>query len=97
MAPFEAFDHVWCLTEQGLVADPALPNGMATGYLVVPYTRDFCDAQRRARGTNAVIAEDPVNPLAGANTAVLWEGLPPGAVAFPIGSGHVTHTGQLSE
>ncbi|MER7805378.1 hypothetical protein ABTX71_34300 [Streptomyces parvulus] len=82
-APFSCFEHAWCLTADGLVADPSLPDGVATGYLGVPLTRAFRRQQQAARGTSAVLVSDPVNPFAGNNDRVLRTGLPEHALAHP--------------
>ncbi|MFD7961192.1 hypothetical protein ACFV5J_10335 [Streptomyces zaomyceticus] len=76
-APFTVFEHAWCLTDEGKVADPALPDHTASGYLGIPLTYDFRCEQQRIRQTNAVFVSDPVNPLAGVNEQILKTGLPP--------------------
>ena len=80
-APFSAFEHAWCLTNDGLVADPALPDGLAAGYFGIPLTDDFRRQQQRQRDTDAVFASDPSNPLAGTNDHILRTGLPRHALA----------------
>ncbi|MFJ2397353.1 hypothetical protein ACIOTI_31945 [Streptomyces sp. NPDC087843] len=79
-APFVVFDHAWCLTQQGQVADPALPDGMATGYLGIALDAGFRREQQRTRATDAVFVSDPSNPLAGVNEQILRSGLPKGAL-----------------
>ncbi|MEU2042753.1 hypothetical protein [Nocardia niwae] len=85
-APHEIVDdHAWCLTADGSVADPALPDGAAAGYIGIPITAEFRHNQRRARGTDAVFTADPANPFAGhVNEAILRHGLPADAVAAPL-------------
>ncbi|MEU9413713.1 hypothetical protein AB0E08_49655 [Streptomyces sp. NPDC048281] len=83
-APFSCFEHAWCLTDDG-VADPSLPDGAAIGYAGIPLTHAFRREQQALRGTDAVLASDPKNPLAGVNEAVLRTGLPPHAVAERCG------------
>ncbi|MBM9624438.1 hypothetical protein [Streptomyces zhihengii] len=79
--PFPVFEHAWCLTADGLVADPALPDGTATGYFGIALSDAYRREQQSNRGTNAVFASDPANPLAGINEQALREGLPPSALA----------------
>jgi hypothetical protein len=71
---FSVSDHAWCLTPEGEVADPALPDGIAAAYLGVPYT----DAFRRSfpeRHGDALVTFAR-NLLLGCNLTVLREGLP---------------------
>lgn len=75
--PFIVFDHAWCLTPAGQVADPALPNGLATHYFGVPYTDAFRREQTDRRG-DALITFGH-KPFLGVNSRVLRDGLPPGA------------------
>ncbi|MFI8343929.1 hypothetical protein ACIF8W_28205 [Streptomyces sp. NPDC085639] len=82
-APFTVFEHAWCLDGKGQVADPALPDGKAQGYLGIPVTADFRHAQQRLRGTDAVFTSDPSNPQASVNEHILRAGLPENAVAHP--------------
>lgn len=77
-ALWPVFDHAWCLTEDGSVADPALPDGLAAGYVGVPYSEAFRREQSGRRG-DALITFGRV--ALGANTSVLRDGLPAGAVA----------------
>ncbi|WP_146051047.1 hypothetical protein [Streptomyces noursei] len=79
-APFIVFEHAWCLTGDGRVADPSLPDGMAEGYLGIPLSGKFCREQRGLRATDAVFASDPSNPLTGINDYILRVGLPQHAV-----------------
>lgn len=81
VVPFICFEHAWCLTPEGLVVDPAVADGLATAYVGVPLTDRFCSEQRELRQTDAVLAFDPLSPLAGANTLILRDGLPPYALA----------------
>ncbi|MET9122271.1 hypothetical protein [Streptomyces sp. NPDC004528] len=74
--PFTVIEHAWCLTHEGYIADPALPDGTATGYLGVPLDAAFRRGQQRSRGTDAVFVSDPSNPLAGINEQILRSGLP---------------------
>lgn len=86
-APFEVFDHAWCLTNAGKVADPAIPNGLAVLYLGIPVTTTFRLDQQSRRGTYAVFTDDPDNPLAGVNEPVLRDGLPVDAIATAPSAG----------
>jgi hypothetical protein len=79
--PFSGFEHAWCLTDEGKVADPALPDGWATAYFGVPLSDRFCREQRALRGTDAVLTFDTLKPWVGANTAILRDGLPPYAMS----------------
>ncbi|MEU6299271.1 hypothetical protein [Streptomyces erythrochromogenes] len=83
VAPFTVFEHAWCLTGEGHVADPALPDGMAHGYLGIPLTAAFRHAQQHHRGTDAVFTSDPSNPAAGVNREILRTGLPHDAIPHP--------------
>jgi hypothetical protein len=80
--PFSGFEHAWCLTDEGKVADPALPDGWATAYFGVPLSDHFCQEQRALRGTDAVLTFDPVKFWEGANTTILRQGLPSYAVSL---------------
>lgn len=77
---FSCFEHAWCLTDGGVVADPALPDGLVTGYFGIPLSHEFRRAQQSIRGTDAVFVSDPKNPLAGINCELLISGLPSLAV-----------------
>ncbi|MFD5015349.1 hypothetical protein [Streptomyces chartreusis] len=79
-APFSCIEHAWCLND-GDVADPSLPDGIATGYIGIPLSHTFRRQQQAIRGTDAVFVSDPRNPLTGINTDVLRTGLPTHAVA----------------
>ncbi|MFJ4732530.1 hypothetical protein ACIP6V_09605 [Streptomyces sp. NPDC088770] len=83
-APFSAFEHAWCLAGEGPVADPSLPDGMATGYFGIPLNDDFQREQQNRRNTTAVFTSGPSNPLAGMNEQILRTGLSPRALAKPI-------------
>ncbi|KUN35726.1 hypothetical protein AQJ30_23850 [Streptomyces longwoodensis] len=83
-APFTVFEHAWCVTDEGDVADPALPDGVATGYFGIPLNSDFRREQQRVRATKAVFTSDPSNPLAGYNERILQQGLPRGALATDV-------------
>lgn len=74
-APFTVFEHAWCVTQDGQVADPALPDGMVTGYVGIPVDSAFRHEQQGKRGTHAVFTSDPLNPLAGLNEDILRNGL----------------------
>ncbi|MGW0673548.1 hypothetical protein [Streptomyces sp. NPDC002746] len=78
--PFSGFEHAWCLTHEGRVADPALPDGWATAYFGVPLSDRFCREQWALRGADSVLTFDPAEPWEGANTAILRQGLPSYAV-----------------
>ncbi|MGW2657026.1 hypothetical protein ACWC1D_25640 [Streptomyces sp. NPDC001478] len=82
--PFTVFEHAWCLTDEGKVADPALPDGLASGYLGIPITGKFRCEQQRSRNTKAVFVSDPINPLAGVNEKIFLTGLPPWALATGV-------------
>ncbi|SHM52173.1 hypothetical protein [Streptomyces yunnanensis] len=88
-APFNAVEHAWCLTGEGQVADPSLPDGMAVGYVGIPLSDGFRHEQQLLRATDAVFTSDPSNLLAGVNEQILRTGLPrhalvPGrSAAFP--------------
>ncbi|MGW1976515.1 hypothetical protein [Streptomyces sp. NPDC001889] len=79
--PFPVFEHAWCLTGEGEVADPALPDGMATGYFGIPVSERFRREQQHSRATKAVFTQDPSNPLAGVNKLIFRTGLPRHALA----------------
>ncbi|WP_240152152.1 DUF6283 family protein [Streptomyces mobaraensis] len=53
--PYGAVEHAWCLTDEGRVADPALPDGYAALYWGLPLAEAFRAEHRRARGDNAVL------------------------------------------
>ncbi|MCZ1012140.1 hypothetical protein [Streptomyces lydicus] len=73
-----AFEHAWCLTPDGHVADPAAPDGWTLAYRGIPLT----DVFRRAhvRDGDAVITFGH-DLLGGPNIAVLRDGLPDAALA----------------
>ncbi|GGN46657.1 hypothetical protein [Streptomyces fuscichromogenes] len=73
-----AFEHAWCLTPDGRVADPAIPDGWVLAYRGLPLTASFLRAQ--GRGDAAVITL-PRDMLVGPNAAVLRDGLPSDALA----------------
>ncbi|MFI8221418.1 hypothetical protein [Streptomyces sp. NPDC085932] len=76
-----AFEHAWCLAEDGQVADPSVPDGWIVAYRGIPLSATFIRAHNR--GDDAVITFGR-NLSAGPNTAVLRDGLPPEAlVATP--------------
>ncbi|MFI9825270.1 hypothetical protein ACIHFC_33260 [Streptomyces sp. NPDC052013] len=83
-AVFTVFEHAWCLTDEGDVADPALPDGVATGYIGIPLSSSFRREQQRLRATKAVFTSDPSNPLAGFNEQILRQGLPRHALAKDV-------------
>ncbi|MFE6946655.1 hypothetical protein [Streptomyces chartreusis] len=83
-APFTVFEHAWCVTDKGDVADPALPDGVVTGYFGIPLNSDFRREQQRLRATKAVFTSDPSNPLAGFNDQILRQGLPRHALAEDV-------------
>ncbi|MGI5372680.1 hypothetical protein ACQEV2_00065 [Streptomyces sp. CA-251387] len=82
-APFTCFEHVWCLTDEGLVADPALPDGAAAGYFGIALSHRFRRQQQLARGTDAVFVSDPKNILVGINEQLLRSVLPDQALSVP--------------
>ncbi|MFD9484126.1 hypothetical protein ACFWBX_08990 [Streptomyces sp. NPDC059991] len=84
--PFAVFEHAWCLTDEGDVADPALPDGVVTGYFGIPLNSDFRREQQRLRAAKAVFTSDPSNPLAGLNEQILRQGLPRHALARDAGA-----------
>ncbi|MFD7835654.1 hypothetical protein [Streptomyces sp. NPDC059761] len=81
---FPVFGHAWCLTPSGTVADPAIPDGWAAGYLGVPFSTRFRHTLRETRPGTALVTAGPLElgrPYYGPNTTILREGLPPGALA----------------
>ncbi|MEU3512216.1 hypothetical protein ABZ733_30895 [Streptomyces longwoodensis] len=95
-APFTVFEHAWCLTDEGDVADPALPDAVATGYFGIPLNSDFRREQQRLRATKAVFTSDPSNPLAGYNEQILRQGLPRRALATDV-TAEGTESGRCDE
>lgn len=77
------FDHAWCLTQDGRVADPALEDGLATGYVGISVADDFRHRQRALRGTDALFTADPTNVLAGYATNIFRHGIPSEALTLP--------------
>ncbi|MGW7100453.1 hypothetical protein [Streptomyces sp. NPDC054838] len=84
-------EHAWCLTADGTVADPAVPDGWTIGYLGLPFSTAFRQNLRDARPGAAIITQS----LSGdgcryifENTAILREGLPLGALYLPEGHDH---------
>ncbi|MEU3290469.1 hypothetical protein [Streptomyces longwoodensis] len=73
-----AFEHAWCLTPDGRVADPAIPDGWVLAYCGLPLTDTFIRAQDRGESPVITIPRDP---YVGPNTAILRDGLPPDALA----------------
>ncbi|MEU3855516.1 hypothetical protein [Streptomyces sp. NPDC029554] len=71
------FEHAWCLTADGRVADPTLPDGWVVAYRGLALSESFIRAHDR--GDDAVITFGR-NLSAGPNTAVLRDGLPPEAL-----------------
>ncbi|MFD8609583.1 hypothetical protein [Streptomyces sp. NPDC059631] len=53
--PHGAAEHAWCLTGEGQVADPALPDGYAALYWGLPLAETFRAEHRQARGDDAVL------------------------------------------
>ncbi|WP_030237983.1 hypothetical protein [Streptomyces sp. NRRL S-350] len=80
---FPVFEHAWCLTPQGTVADTTIPDGGAVLYLGLPLHAAFRRTAQARRRTWAVLTYDTDNLLAGVNDVVLKAGLPPGALALP--------------
>ncbi|MFJ5071624.1 hypothetical protein ACIQC7_34930 [Kitasatospora sp. NPDC088556] len=80
---FPVFEHAWCLTAQGAVADTTIPDGGALLYLGVPLHAAFRRAAQARRRTWAALTYDPDNLQADVNDVVLKAGLPPGALALP--------------
>ncbi|MFD3970212.1 DUF6283 family protein [Streptomyces cyaneofuscatus] len=52
---YGAAEHAWCLTGEGQVADPALPDGHAALYWGLPLAETFRAEHRRTRGDDAVL------------------------------------------
>jgi hypothetical protein len=73
-----AYEHAWCLTPDGRVADPAVPDGWVLAYRGLPLTASFIRAQ--GRGDHPAITI-PRGLAPGPNTDVLRDGLPPDALA----------------
>ncbi|MFE2038442.1 hypothetical protein ACFXBB_35500 [Streptomyces scopuliridis] len=69
--PFSCFEHAWCLTDDGVRRPITARRDRHT----------FRREQQALRGTDAVFASDPKNPLAGINEAVLSTGLLAHAIA----------------
>src|SRR5690349_19717917 len=59
VAPFSAFEHAWCITSDGTVADAALPDGFAEGYFGNALSHGFRREQQKQRDTDAVFTSDP--------------------------------------
>ncbi|GGR08966.1 hypothetical protein [Streptomyces pilosus] len=72
------------MNDEGNVADPALPDGVVTGYFGIPLASSFRREQQCLRATIAVFTSDPSNPLAGYNKQILQVGLPGHALATDI-------------
>jgi hypothetical protein len=77
--PFPAVEHAWCLTPDGLVADPALPDGYATLYWGLPLHDTYRHAHRRGENHDDAILTSGADPFLGPGTA-LRNGLPPDAL-----------------
>ncbi|MER5880722.1 hypothetical protein ABT119_33005 [Streptomyces sp. NPDC001910] len=75
MDPFTVFEHAGCLTQEEQVADPALPDGMATGDVGIPVSSAFRRKQQGIRGTHVGFTSDPINPLAGVKEEIACCGL----------------------
>lgn len=89
-----AFEHAWCLTPDGRVADPAVPDGWIAAYRGLPLSDTFIRTSDRS--DNAVITFGR-NLSAGPNTALLRDGLPSGAlVAIPADTPDVSPPGGTS-
>ncbi|KOT47265.1 MULTISPECIES: hypothetical protein [Streptomyces] len=74
-----AFEHAWCLTRAGQVADPAARDCEVRVYAGVPLTDTFRRAQ--GRGPDAVLTFGHDIVRVQPNRAVLRDGLPPHALA----------------
>lgn len=53
--PHGTAEHAWCLTADGRVADPALPDGFADLYWGLPLSETFRAEHRQVRGDDAVL------------------------------------------
>jgi hypothetical protein len=73
--PHGAAEHAWCLTNDGRVADPALPDGYATLYWGLPLAEAFRAEHRQARGDDAVLTYG-TNPFRAQLNKVLRTELP---------------------
>ncbi|MFD4576748.1 hypothetical protein ACFWNK_30830 [Streptomyces sp. NPDC058417] len=73
--PHGAAEHAWCLTDDGRVADPALPDGYATLYWGLPLAEAFRAEHRQARGNDAILAYG-TNPFRAQLNEVLRTELP---------------------
>ncbi|MFI2790593.1 hypothetical protein [Kitasatospora sp. NPDC018614] len=78
--PHGAAEHAWCLTDDGRVADPALPDGYAALYWGLPLTEEFRAEHRQARGDDAVLTYG-TDPFRAQLNEVLRTELPPTALA----------------
>ncbi|MFK0154170.1 hypothetical protein ACIQVK_19115 [Streptomyces sp. NPDC090493] len=78
--PHGAAEHAWCLTDDGQVADPALPDGYAALYWGLPLTEEFRAAHRRVRGDDAVLTYG-IHPFRAQLNEVLRTALPSTALA----------------
>ncbi|MFE9252881.1 hypothetical protein [Streptomyces sp. NPDC007088] len=78
--PHGVGEHAWCLTADGQVADPALPDGYATLYWGLPLADDFRAEHRRVRGDDAVLTYGH-DPIRSQLNEVLATGLPSTALA----------------
>lgn len=76
---FPAFEHAWCLTPGGVIADPALPDGYATLYWGLPLHEDYRRAHRRGENGEDAVLTFGNNPFLGPGT-VLRDGLPADAL-----------------
>ena len=77
--PFPAVEHAWCLTPDGLVADPALPDGYATLYWGLPLHETYRQAHRRGENGDDALLTLGANPFLGPGPA-LRDGLPADAL-----------------
>ncbi|MEW1629666.1 hypothetical protein AB0387_20050 [Streptomyces sp. NPDC089173] len=80
--PHSAAEHAWCLTDEGQVADPALPDGHAALYWGLPLAETFRAEHRRTRGDDAVLTYG-TDPFRAQFNEVLRAELPATALAPP--------------
>lgn len=80
--PHGAAEHAWCLTDEGQVADPALPDGHAALYWGLPLAETFRAEHRRTRGDDAVLTYG-TDPFRAQLNEVLRAELPTTALAPP--------------
>ncbi|MFF2228927.1 hypothetical protein ACFVV7_37040 [Streptomyces globisporus] len=81
--PHGVGEHAWCLTTDGQVADPALPDGYAALYWGLPLAEDFRAEHRQVRGDDAVLTYGR-DPLRTQLNEVLAAELPSSALATAV-------------